>query len=234
MDTRPCSFCSHENPEDAKFCNACGSSMHLQLCQRCGAIDNAAAVACYKCGASFSSQGANENIRPEPEGAGTRGAAPPASPSVSANPAAARASDRSPVRRLEQRKGGAARALLFVVIAAAAAFLYRGFTPSQEGEASDAAQARVPGLSPPGTIDATLGAVPPSSAILAAEVVPVKTPPPIPDVAQPPAADDPPPVDESLPPAGREASAATAADASRAPPDSYPCTPGVAALGLCN
>ncbi len=238
MDTRPCSFCSHENPEDAKFCNACGSSMHLQLCQHCGAIDNAAATACYKCGASLSGQGSDEDARPghERAGASTRADAIPTNSTASANAApAARAADPSPVHRREQRKGGGARALLFVVIAAAAALLYRAYTPSEEGDAADPEQVRAAGPSSPGTIDATLGAVPPSSAIVAAEVVPVRTPLPLPDGTPPPTADDPPlPVAETPPAAGREAPAATAADGSQAPPRSYSCTPEVAALGLCN
>lgn len=238
MDTRPCSFCSHENPEDAKFCNACGSSMHLQLCQRCGAIDNVSAVACYKCGASFSGQGPDENTRRESEGAASdRAHGAPANPiaAPSTNAAtAARAADPSPIRRLEQRKGSAARALLFVVIAAAAVFVYRAYAPSEEGKVPDPALVRAPGPSSAGAIDATLDAVPPSSAIVAAEVVPVRTPP-VPDAAQPPTAVDPPrSIDETQPAAGQEASAAAGTDGSQAPPGSYPCSPEVAALGLCN
>lgn len=239
MDTRPCSFCSHKNPEDAKFCNACGASMHLQLCQHCGAIDNVSAVACYKCGRSFSSRGADDDARTEAErGTDARSTAAPASPGVAGLEKATttpRPADPAPVRRPEQRKGSAARALLFVVIAAAAVFLYRAYLPSEEGGAADAVQARAPDRSSPGTIDATLGAVPPSSAILAAEVVPVRTPPAAPAVAQPPAADVPPlPQDEGQPAAVPEPSNAGGAAGSEVPPGSYPCTPGVAALGLCN
>ena len=54
MEIVPCSFCKHGNPADAKFCNACGSSLSLQLCEACGAIDNIDATACHKCGRPFS------------------------------------------------------------------------------------------------------------------------------------------------------------------------------------
>jgi ribosomal protein L40E len=50
METSLCSFCRHPNPPAAKFCNACGSSLQLQLCPHCGAIDNIGALTCYKCG----------------------------------------------------------------------------------------------------------------------------------------------------------------------------------------
>lgn len=53
MEIVHCSFCKHGNPADAKFCNACGSSLALQLCQACGAIDNISATACHKCGHPF-------------------------------------------------------------------------------------------------------------------------------------------------------------------------------------
>lgn len=53
MDIVHCSFCKHSNPADAKFCNACGSSLELQLCEACGAIDNVSASVCHKCGHPF-------------------------------------------------------------------------------------------------------------------------------------------------------------------------------------
>ena len=53
MDIVHCSFCKHGNPADAKFCNACGSSLALQLGEACGAIDNVSATVCHKCGHPF-------------------------------------------------------------------------------------------------------------------------------------------------------------------------------------
>lgn len=238
MDTRPCSFCSHENPEDAKFCNACGSSTHLQLCPHCGAIDNLSAVACYKCGASFSSHASGEEVGPDvatlasaTEHGTPGGATVPASTRNAAPSARASAADA--IRRAEKPRGAAARALLFVMIAAAAVFLYRAYSPSEESGAG-APQALGPDRTSPGAIDATLGAVPPSSATLAAEVVPVGTQPQVPAVSQPPTPDDLPLSVAPAPPEVPEASTAAGADGSEAPPGSYRCTPEVAALGLCN
>jgi hypothetical protein len=53
MPTLDCPFCERQNPEDAKFCNACGSPLHLKPCKECGAVDDIGAKACYKCGAPF-------------------------------------------------------------------------------------------------------------------------------------------------------------------------------------
>lgn len=48
-----CPFCNHANPADAKFCNDCGSPLHLQPCKQCEAINDQAANNCYKCGTEF-------------------------------------------------------------------------------------------------------------------------------------------------------------------------------------
>lgn len=53
MPTLDCPFCERPNPEDAKFCNSCGSPLHLKPCKECGAVDDVRAKACYKCGAPF-------------------------------------------------------------------------------------------------------------------------------------------------------------------------------------
>ena len=58
-----CLFCNHLNPADASFCNSCGSQMHLQPCDRCGAVDKRSAKACYKCDSAFTLPAASE---PEP------------------------------------------------------------------------------------------------------------------------------------------------------------------------
>src|SRR5262245_39825075 len=49
-----CSFCGHDNPVNAKFCNECGSPLHLALCA-CGAVNEVADAKCYKCGAPLES-----------------------------------------------------------------------------------------------------------------------------------------------------------------------------------
>ena len=49
MFPNTCPFCDHGNPEDAKFCSACGGALHLVPCLRCGAVNDVAATACYQC-----------------------------------------------------------------------------------------------------------------------------------------------------------------------------------------
>jgi ribosomal protein L40E len=48
-----CLFCNHLNPAGASFCNNCGSELHLQPCDRCGALNKRTEKGCHKCGASF-------------------------------------------------------------------------------------------------------------------------------------------------------------------------------------
>ena len=48
---RVCTFCERHNPASAKFCNDCGSPLHLKPCNRCGAVNHQTATNCYKCGA---------------------------------------------------------------------------------------------------------------------------------------------------------------------------------------
>jgi hypothetical protein len=51
MSSLSCRFCSHGNPEGAKFCNQCGSPLNLVPCARCEAINNVADEHCTTCGA---------------------------------------------------------------------------------------------------------------------------------------------------------------------------------------
>lgn len=53
MSTPTCRFCRHVNPAGAKFCNECGSPLHLRPCPSCEAITDASAQACHQCGASL-------------------------------------------------------------------------------------------------------------------------------------------------------------------------------------
>lgn len=48
-----CLFCGHTNPADAKYCNECGSPLHLKLCKQCEAINDTAAKTCHKCGTAI-------------------------------------------------------------------------------------------------------------------------------------------------------------------------------------
>lgn len=45
-----CRFCDHENPAGAKFCNECGSPLHLAPCKDCGAVNNLTDPHCWRCG----------------------------------------------------------------------------------------------------------------------------------------------------------------------------------------
>src|SRR5690349_16199802 len=51
MSSLFCRFCSHPNPEGAKFCNECGSPLNLVPCARCEAVNNVADARCATCGA---------------------------------------------------------------------------------------------------------------------------------------------------------------------------------------
>jgi hypothetical protein len=52
MFPHQCLFCDHVNPLGAKFCNDCGSPLHLKPCKQCEAINDHAAQNCYRCGAA--------------------------------------------------------------------------------------------------------------------------------------------------------------------------------------
>jgi double zinc ribbon protein len=48
-----CPFCNHANPAGAKYCNDCGSPLHLKPCNQCEAINDQVASNCYLCGTEF-------------------------------------------------------------------------------------------------------------------------------------------------------------------------------------
>jgi ribosomal protein L40E len=48
-----CLFCDHVNPAGAKFCNDCGSPLHVKRCSQCEAVNDQAAENCSKCGTEF-------------------------------------------------------------------------------------------------------------------------------------------------------------------------------------
>ncbi len=50
MPPPDCPFCKHQNPADAKFCNECGSPLHLTPCGACGAVNNVTDAQCWRCG----------------------------------------------------------------------------------------------------------------------------------------------------------------------------------------
>ena len=50
MPPPDCPFCEHQNPASAKFCNECGSPLHLTPCGDCGAVNSVADTHCWRCG----------------------------------------------------------------------------------------------------------------------------------------------------------------------------------------
>jgi hypothetical protein len=72
-----CFFCDHTNPAAAKFCNECGSPLHLKLCAQCEAINDRAARTCYQCGATDSALGVTPEVVAETPGGQNLDATPP-------------------------------------------------------------------------------------------------------------------------------------------------------------
>ena len=50
---RVCPFCDRRNQVAAKFCNDCGSPLHLKPCNQCDAVNHQAATNCHQCGAEY-------------------------------------------------------------------------------------------------------------------------------------------------------------------------------------
>jgi len=65
-----CPFCSHHNPRGARFCNECGSPLHLAPCEHCDAVNEIDTRACYRCGAALHRAPADASIPIEVTGAG--------------------------------------------------------------------------------------------------------------------------------------------------------------------
>jgi len=73
-----CLVCDHVNPADAKFCNDCGSPLHVKECSRCEAVNDRAAKNCFKCGTEFSAPA----TRPEAPPTSVAQAVTAASPAI--------------------------------------------------------------------------------------------------------------------------------------------------------
>lgn len=54
MSALHCPFCENDNPADSRFCNACGAQLNLAPCLRCGAVNEAQAQTCFQCHARLS------------------------------------------------------------------------------------------------------------------------------------------------------------------------------------
>lgn len=57
-----CPFCTHSNPAGARFCNECGSPLHLLPCEHCEAVNDVLSRDCYRCGAPLRSERQREPI----------------------------------------------------------------------------------------------------------------------------------------------------------------------------
>jgi hypothetical protein len=64
MSSVSCPFCSHANPQAAKFCNQCGSPLDLQPCPKCEAMNHVAVEQCHQCGAPLRTSGQSASAEP--------------------------------------------------------------------------------------------------------------------------------------------------------------------------
>jgi ribosomal protein L40E len=71
-----CLFCDHVNPAGAKFCNDCGSQLHVKRCSRCEAVNDQAAKNCFKCETEFPVLSTRSEAPPMSSARNTTGASP--------------------------------------------------------------------------------------------------------------------------------------------------------------
>src|SRR5688572_9725764 len=63
MSALRCLCCEHVNRVGAKFCEQCGSTLNLKLCEHCEAINESSAQRCYKCDAKFPAEPAVDQLK---------------------------------------------------------------------------------------------------------------------------------------------------------------------------
>ncbi len=207
MSLTKCQYCDHGNPADAKFCNACGATLTLAPCPRCGAVNQIKATSCYQC------RGALPGGRTDELAAAVPAAVVPA------------AVISEPVPRRP------ARAIVGIVVLAAVGMLgyyaYRKQTPVgvlAPPTASSEAKARG------SSVDA--GAINKAQANAVARDVATATSPfliPPAGTVRAPAK----PVAAAAPPVARPRATDTGKGPEQGPPRLGPCTEAFAALGLC-
>ena len=73
-----CPICGHGNPDDARFCNACGAPLYLVPCSRCGAMNDRASAQCHECGTPLTHRSAGQATPPGARGAVASVPLPPA------------------------------------------------------------------------------------------------------------------------------------------------------------
>ncbi len=233
-----CQYCRHGNPVEAKFCSECGAPLHLTHCPKCGAVNQVTSTSCYQCHGALPGRRTGELIVPEAD--------------VATGPERAPA----PPVRPRSRVPGLLIALVAVAMALPVYLIYRGVNPGGVSAAApDTSLRPAPGGAGPivrATQPAPVKAEPspaPGDKPAAAERVepgpssaapaPVVAPPAAPAIspksepvaaAKPAPPRAPPP--RRPPPAAAPSNAPASGNAKPAQP-STPCTPAVAALGLC-
>jgi ribosomal protein L40E len=71
MPLTNCGYCEHGNPPDSKYCNACGATLTLAPCPRCGAVLEITATTCYQCHGS-KQESSKDALIPEADRAHSR------------------------------------------------------------------------------------------------------------------------------------------------------------------
>lgn len=128
MSAAPCTLCGHANPAESNFCNACGASLQLTLCNECEAINHRSAAICHKCGALLPIPSSIAAIELDVPSDGSV----PGSPSISVAPATS--ADATPTTwrarsTLPATPAFVALAVVALTAAAYYAYLHDGIAP---------------------------------------------------------------------------------------------------------
>ena len=205
-----CSFCGHDNPPSAKYCNECAADLQLTLCPACSAVNRRGMNHCHKCGASLITAPTETIVLPARE-------------SPAAEPAPAPTRSRIPVFVVI--------AALCVVAAAYAAYRSGVVAPS-------ALTAFMPAMESPSHVESTAAAAATPAATPPAATPPVAPPPDAtPPVVTPPVVA---PTESSTTPVKTDEvtpNAVQAVEPPTRPTADQPrngCTDAVAALALCD
>ena len=166
MSSVRCRFCDHHNPEGARFCNACGSPVHLKPCPQCEAVNDVAAAECYECGAALEIGAAPAGLAAVAEHAAADAAQPAAESRHVPESFGARLAELPPVegsanlaaaerREAFARTSRTSRALFFAVaLLAVAAVGYYGYEHARQGSSrGETATASLGGQTPETSAD---------------------------------------------------------------------------------
>jgi Double zinc ribbon len=123
-----CFCCDHRNPAGAKFCNACGTPLHLKPCKHCEAINVRAAAHCHQCGETFALEflALDESLLPD-------------APGAAEEPAPAEVADEVPYSRPRRRDVFTTRIAALLLTLTATALLSAYYAYRQPASGVDAA-----------------------------------------------------------------------------------------------